>query len=171
MINLPYLSYEQLYQLFGYKTPLDLEKIFDMLLFSISVVDTKTVGYSPMRTIDNGTNLLPEVYVYLYPQLKASKAELPKYLGKPYAYKEMLRIDARMRLLQMKKLETKQISWYKFWKKIKAYQEICNLSEPQVDIQLAFQLLEYRAKQEGISKKELHTQFRQYAETYPIEKM
>lgn len=166
MITHPFLSYEQLYRLFGYKKEVNLEEVFDVLLYSISELSSAHIIIYPSRHIcfDYPAETTA---VYIYRELKATKNSLPKYLEQSHPFRAMLRIDARLRTLEIKMKELADIKWYQFKRWKNKRKEVFFISEQKVRIEDVFGYLEYRARQEKISPSNLYKKFKEFAENYP----
>ncbi len=165
-------SIEQIYHLFGYKNEdLKLDDVFAALLFAIAVPDfwgNYAYGYCPSTTDDSQyVNFLMNVY----PKLETAKNELPKYLGKGFQFKAMLRLDTKMRMFELKKFEFRLIPWYHFIKFVRTYYELRKMANEQVLVQTVFGYLEYRANKTGIHINNLHKQFTAYATEFPKQLM
>lgn len=166
------ISYKQLYQLFGYRKEMELERIFDALLYSISEINPDNLHYAPATATPYNEALpfLADV-VYLYPELKKARYSLPQYLGKRYSPKRMQQINGQLKKLDQVVNSRRQTPWYRWMKRQKLSQKIAELGSEKIDIQTVFQFFDYRAKEEKINRDALHCRFKTYAETFPIEQI
>ena len=172
MIAQSLISYGQIYDLFGYKQKeLDLDGIFDVLLYSISVVNPEDFGKYPIPQDYNGAIPSYEISLYLTPELSKAKDELHKYLGKPISYRKVLGIEARLRSIQLKRQEWDQISWWQFAKLYETYCDLCKLEDEKIDIKDVYTYLEYCTQRLGMANDDLYQKFKSFAETYPKEQI
>ena len=155
------LSYHRLYQLFGYKKNLNFEDVMGYLLYKISPREywfslndaTSLDGLGCSRGIS-------------YRDITQAKEKLPKYLGKPYSLKKMMRIEARLSHLDILVKEYKHIPWKKPWKKFKVWAKYNALRKERVSLQNAFSYLEYRSKACGLGVVAYRKKFMEYAEKF-----
>ena len=160
MIQNENLSMKQMYRLFGSEN-LDLEYIFAVLLFSI------TPFYIPKQmpgqfTSDDFAWIPPFLY------LKEAKNELPKYLKTEASTKELSRIEAKLRLLQVEEKELETIPWYKFGPRFVIRKKYRSLRKEMVPVKTVFQYLEYIVQKKGMDLEKFYKRFKEFADGFPM---
>ena len=150
------LSYYRLYQLFGYKKKdLNLDEVMEYLLGRIV----------PKYFVSASTSSLDvNTLIFLHYDFSRALEELPRYLGKSYSIRKMMRIDARMRRLDVLRREYEQITWRTPLKKLKVWTKYNALRRERASLQTAFNYLEYRVKACGLGVVSYRRKFMAYAE-------
>lgn len=163
MVVYPTFSCGQLYKLFGYKKKLNFDAVINELLYSIS----ETV-YSEATFYPSGTSLDPlnSTAPPIIPYRVFKKEKLPQYLAHKSSRQLLYRIEARMRVIELKKAEIKALSWYKISQWFKLRLELSELSSLTIPVKDVFAFLGYRARQMGISLEKLHSRMKNAAEGY-----
>lgn len=160
------LKLKQVYDMFGCNKKLNLEEIFNILLYSIV-----EIGYNDTITITSySEDAINQVYLHFYYKKNEIKNMLLKYLETPVSMSEAKKLDDFM-LIMKKETETyKSIPWYQIVSKIKALKNYKKTANKTVRIEKVFQLLKYRAVyQLNISVADLKNRFYKYAETFANE--
>ncbi len=158
------MSMEQVYQLFSYKkNDLDFNDIFASLLFA--TVDLGADYFCATNSCNESgyVNFL----IYTYPKLAAAKNNLPKYWDVTVAQCDILRVDAKLKLIADGKDRLKKIPWYCLLKLLHVYSYQRDLCEATVPLEHVFAYLKYRTTKAGMNEAELYNQFKEYAETFP----
>lgn len=154
------LSYGQLYELFGYNEKLDFATIIEELLFSISDVEyIDSLPVPNMACGDIHSCFISSYYVF-------RKTRLSQYLSYQAGYKLLMRMEARLRTIAIKRTELKEIKWFKISQWFSLKREIAKLSSQTVSIKNVFAFFAYKANRMGVSVKKLHQQITDAAETY-----
>ena len=154
------LSYRQLYKLFGYNKELDLEAIINELLYSIS--DVKYIETSPACDLSRSDVFATVVFPYHV----FDKKNVKPYLEHQTGTKFLLRMDARLHALYLKRKELKKLRWFNIFKWVSLRREISKLSSQLIAVKDVFAFFAYKAKRMGISVNMLHKKITDAAETY-----
>lgn len=165
MIRCSTLSYGQVYRLFGYRKALDIDTIIDELFYAISVMEISQINYASMDTSDLFTS---NAMYSFHPVFK--KEYLEEYLAHKTSRMFLYRLEARMRVIYMKKAEIKQIKWYHLFKLSKLHLELFRLSSSKIQIEDAFAFLAYKAQKMGISTEKIHELMKNKAKNYSVSK-
>ena len=135
-----FLTFGDVYQIFGYHRVPDYELAFSKLIFEIAPRSYLVVSKYPLDSSSEGLEAVP------VPDLYKAKDELPKYLGKGYCLSMMTLIDSQMKAIKRLYTKLSTAKWYQFGKKLRIAYKIKFLCAKTIDIQKVFNYLEYRAK-------------------------
>ena len=163
----PYLSYEQVYRLFGYQKEIEMEQVFYELFYSISSISNDASNpFGLVMQQDSNFSLADAPLIFIQ-EFQEAKKNLPNYLGKKSDPQTMFEIDVRLRFIRMIENKLRQIPFWDLARKIKIKRRMVRQKKEQLPVQTVFQYLEYRAAQDGVDVKKLHTAFKEFAEKFP----
>ena len=156
------LSYHRLYQLFGYKRrDIDFEEIMEYLLYRIS---PREFSFSPFDTQIDGISDCSRGISYK--DVTRACEKLPNYLGKPYSVKKMMRLEGKLRRIEIALQNYQCLSFASPFKKIKAWSAYNILRRERIPLQTVFDYFEYRAKALGVGVVSFRKKFMEYAEKF-----
>lgn len=149
-----------LYQLFGNDSKIEVERVFDALLYGISILNFNVQEFQPSSLDGN----FGGVQNFAFPDTSNAKGELPKYLNQQHDDLEMQEIENALADVKRQKKVLAGIPWYNVSDRIANWWELKTLENKEFPIQDVFGYLECRVT--GMTKDELYASFKKFAEHY-----